>query len=74
MSSTGDLYCYRIDCSSLSADEYENLEKRIDNVAFLGLRYNPHSKIGEFFLSAGQSEDYLEYIKIPDSCKWSRVR
>ena len=73
MSTTGSLYRYRIDYSMLTDGEYEALEKRIENVAFLGLRPNPHTKIGEFYLSCENADDYLKYINVPACCNLHRI-
>ncbi len=70
---SGSLYQYRFDYSSLSPEEFSDLEKRIDHVSWTSLSVNPQLQIGEFFLLASCSDDYLKYINIPAKCNLRRI-
>lgn len=67
------LFRYRFDYSTLSPEEFEKLEKRIDNVSWTALAIDRNDQIGEFFLPADQSAKYIEYLNVPAACNLRRV-
>lgn len=74
MATTGDLYCYHINYSSLSDNEIKRLAERINHVAFMEFEPDPIVKAGVFYLSVEHADEYLKHINVPAGCSLYRVQ
>ena len=64
------LHEYRVDLSSLSADERASLLSRLEELTYNGVHWNDSFQSCVFFIEDG---DNIDNLKIPSACRLTRL-